>query len=276
MYKEYESYEIGMHRVITPVVKKLIIANVAVFVIQILFSRVFHIYLSSYFGLVPKYVYTKFTVWQIFSYLFLHGSFFHILINMFVLWMFGCELERYWGSREFLFYYFITGVGAGIFSIIADLNSTIPIIGASGAIYGILTAFGIIFPNRLIYIYFIIPIRAKYFVIIFGIITFLSAFSSSATGIAHFAHLGGMVIGFIYLKKNIRLDYILEKWKHFRFNRRLRIIRNKQKRVKDSKEQIDMILDKINEVGYENLTEEEKKILYRASSYLSKEEGKKD
>ncbi len=276
MYKEYESYEIGMHRVITPVVKKLIIANIAVFVVQILFSRVFHIYLSPYLGLVPKYVYTRFAVWQIFSYLFLHGSFFHILINMFVLWMFGSELERYWGSREFLFYYFITGVGAGIFSIIADLNSTIPIIGASGAIYGVLTAFGMIFPNRLIYIYFIIPIRAKYFVIIIGIITFLSAFSSSATGIAHFAHLGGMVIGFIYLKKNIRLKYIIERWKRFRFNRRLRIIRYKQKKIKDSKEQIDMILDKINEVGYENLTEEEKKILYRASIYLSKEEGKKN
>jgi len=276
MYKEYESYEIGMHRVITPVVKKLIIANVAVFILQYLFASAFNINLNPYLGLVPKYVYTKFTVWQIFSYLFLHGSFFHILINMFVLWMFGCELERYMGSREFLFYYFITGVGAGIFNIIFDLNSTIPIIGASGAIYGILTAFGIIFPNRLIYIYFIIPIRAKYFVIIFGIITFLSAFSSSSSGIAHFAHLGGMVVGFIYLRKNIRLDYILERWKRFRFNRKLRIIRSKQKKVKDSKEQIDMILDKINEVGYENLTEEEKKILYRASGYLSREEGKKN
>ena len=276
MYKEYESYELGMHRVITPVVKKLIIANVVVFVIQILFSRMFHIYLSPYLGLVPKDVYTRFTVWQIFSYLFLHGSFFHILFNMFFLWMFGSELERYWGSREFLFYYFITGVGAGIFNIIMDLNSTIPIIGASGAIYGILTAFGMIFPNRLIYIYFIIPIRAKYFVIIIGIITFLSAYWTSNTGIAHFAHLGGIVIGFIYLKKNIRLKYIIERWKRFRFNRRLRIIRDKQKKIKDSKEQIDTILDKINEVGYENLTEEEKKILYRASIYLSKEEGKKN
>ncbi len=275
MYKEYESYEIGMHRVITPVVKKLIIANVAVFVIQYLFASK-GVYLSSYLGLVPKYVYTKFTVWQIFSYLFLHGSFWHILMNMFFLWMFGCELERYWGSREFLFYYFVTGVGAGIFNIILDLNSTIPIIGASGAIYGILTAFGIIFPNRLIYIYFLIPIRAKYFVIIIGIITFLSAFSSAPSGIAHFAHLGGIVIGFIYLRKNIRLEYIMERWIRFRFNRRLKIVRDKQKRVRDSKEQIDMILDKINEVGYKNLTEEEKKILYRASIYLSKEEGKKN
>jgi len=275
MYKEYESYEIGMHRVMTPVVKKLIIANVVVFVIQYLFASK-GIYLSDYLGLVPKDVYTKFTVWQIFSYLFLHGSFFHILINMFVLWMFGSELERYWGSREFLFYYFITGIGAGIFNIIMDLNSTIPIIGASGAIYGILTAFGMIFPNRLIYIYFIIPIRAKYFVIIIGIITFLSAYWTSNSGIAHFAHLGGIVIGFIYLRKNIRFNYIIEKWKRFRFNRKLRIIRSKQKKIKDSKEQIDTILDKINEVGYENLTEEEKKILYRASIYLSKEEGKKN
>ena len=84
---------------------------------------------------------------------------------MFVLWMFGSELERYFGSREFLLYYFITGVGAGIFSVIFDYNSVIPIIGASGAIYGILTAFGMIFPNRLIYLYFLIPVRAKYFVI---------------------------------------------------------------------------------------------------------------
>jgi len=276
MYQEYESYEVGMNRVITPVVKYLIIANAAAFILQILFAKIFHISLSPYLGLVPKYVYTKFTVWQLFSYLFLHGSFWHILINMFVLWMFGCELERYWGSKEFLFYYFVTGVGAGIFSIIFDFNSTIPIIGASGAVYGILTAFGIIFPNRLIYIYFIIPIRAKYFVIIFGIITFLSAFSTTSSGIAHFAHLGGMVIGFIYLKKNLRLEYIIEMWRQFRFSRRLKNIRNKQKRVRDFKEQINIILDKINEVGYENLTEEEKKILHKVSSYLSKEEGKKN
>ena len=85
-----------------------------------------------------------------------------------------------------------------------------------------------------------------------------------------------MVIGFIYLKKNLRLEYIIEKWRRFRFNRRLKIVRDKQKRVRDSKERIDIILDKINKVGYENLTEEEKKILYKASSYLSKEEGEKN
>jgi membrane associated rhomboid family serine protease len=275
MYKEFENYEIGIRSIITPVVKFLLITNVSVFIIQIIFSNMFHIQLSSYLGLIPKYVYTEFTLWQLVSYLFLHGNFFHILINMFVLWMFGCELERYWGSREFLFYYFVTGIGAGIFSVIFDYNSTIPIIGASGAIYGILTAFGIIFPNRLIYVYFLIPIRAKYFVMIFGVITLLSAISASSSGIAHFAHLGGMVIGFIYLRKNFHSEYIIEKWRQFRINIKLRAIRNKQKKIRVFKEQVNSILDKISKVGYENLTEEEKKILHKASIFLLKEEGEK-
>ncbi|MFC1562780.1 rhomboid family intramembrane serine protease [candidate division KSB1 bacterium] len=274
MYQEYQRYEIGMNRAITPVVKLLIIANAAVFICQILFAEIFHISLSPYLGLVPKYVYTRFTLWQIFTYLFLHGGFFHILINMFVLWMFGCELERYFGSKEFLFYYFATGVGAGIFSIIFDYNSIIPIIGASGAIYGILTAFGMIFPNRLIYLYFFIPIRAKYFVIIFGIITLLSAISASHTGIAHLAHLGGMIIGFIYIKKNFRFEQLFEAWRHYKFNLRLKNIRKRQKKVRNFKERINIILDKINEVGYENLTEEEKEILQKASNFFTREDEK--
>ncbi len=272
MYHEYQSYEVGMNRAITPVVKKLIIANAVVFILQIILVKSFHFSLYPYFGIVPKYVYTKFTVWQIFSYLFLHGGFFHILMNMFILWMFGCELERYWGSREFLFYYFVTGAGAGIFNIIFDYNSLIPIIGASGAIFGILTAFAMIFPNRIIYLYFFIPIRAKYFVIILGIMTFLAARFSSSSGIAHYAHRGGMVIGFIYLRKSLNFEYIIEAWGRFKADHRLKTIRKKQREYKNFKEQVNTILDKINEVGYENLTQEEKEILRKASSYLSKDD----
>ncbi len=276
MYREIQNYEIGMYRAFTPIVKKLIIANAVVFVLQILFAKVFLISLSPYFGLVPKYIHTKFTIWQLFTYLFLHGGFFHILINMFVLWMFGSELERHFGSKEFLFYYIITGVGAGIFSIIFDYNSTIPIIGASGAIYGILTAFGMVFPNRLIYLYFFIPIRAKYFVIILGIMAFLSAKYASHSGIAHIAHLGGMVIGFIYLRKNFRLEYIVELWRHFIINRRLKNVRKRQRKIKNFKEQVNVILDKIYKVGYNNLTPEEKEILQKASKYFSKEDEEKN
>lgn len=270
MYRQYDSYEIGVFRAITPVIKYLIIANAVIFVAQIIFSQRLDIYLSSYLGLIPKFTYTKLTVWQFFTYLFLHGSFYHILINMFVLWMFGCELERYWGSREFLFFYFLTGVGAGVFSVVFNFGSTIPVIGASGAVYGVLTAFGMIFPNRLIYLYFLIPVRAKYFVIIIGVITFLSAFSSSASGIAHFAHLGGMVIGFIYLKKGFRFEELMEKWRTYRMHRRLKVIRTKQKQEKDLKERMNNILDKINEFGYESLSEEEIRILNKASQYLFK------
>jgi membrane associated rhomboid family serine protease len=165
-----------------------------------------------YLGLIPEQVIGRGWVWQLVSYMFLHGSFFHILLNMLALWMFGSELEYLWGSKRFLQYYFITGIGAGLTNTLFQPHSLAPIIGASGAIYGLLLAYGMYFPDRRIYLYFLFPIPAKYFVIIFGGLEFLEAFNRSHDGVAHLAHLGGLAFGFLYLKA--------WKWGWFRRRRR--------------------------------------------------------
>ncbi|RKY83992.1 rhomboid family intramembrane serine protease [candidate division KSB1 bacterium] len=268
MYYQYNRVKIGFGSYLTPAVKKLILINVGVFIFQV-FSTV---NLNPVFGLVPKFIYTRFWIWQLFTYMFLHGGFFHLFWNMFGLWMFGCEIERYWGSKEFLKYYIITGMGAGIFNFIFTPTSYIPIIGASGAIFGILTAFGLLFPDRLIFLYFLFPIKAKYFVLFFGAITFFSAFSHTGDGIAHFAHLGGMVVGYLYLKSDWRLYRIKKYFENRKKKKNLKVYWNKKRKEEEFKGRVDAILDKINEVGYDNLTDEEKKILRRASNFFSDDE----
>lgn len=184
----------------TPAVKALVIANAAVFVLQLLDGMAGGSGFLSSFGLRSSDVSQRFFVWQLVTYLFLHGGFFHLFFNMFVLWMFGGELERSWGPREFLRFYFVCGVGAGVVNVLADLDSTIPTIGASGAVYGVLLAYGLLFPTRIIYLYMIIPMPAKYFVMLIGGIAFYASFSGSGGGVAHFAHLGGMLFGYLYLR----------------------------------------------------------------------------
>ncbi|OGL39110.1 MAG: hypothetical protein A2042_07875 [Candidatus Schekmanbacteria bacterium GWA2_38_11] len=208
---------------LTPAVKNLIIANGAVFFLQAI-SGYKIIYL---FGLVPQLVIGKFYFWQVFTYQFLHGGLFHILFNMLALWMFGGELERIWGSSSFLKYYFLCGVGAGICTVIFLSASLNPTIGASGAIYGVLLAYGLLFPDRIIYIYMLFPMKAKHFVILMGAVSFFSSISATQSGIAHIAHLGGMVFGYLYLKKwdvkgIVRKLYL--KIKYARLKRKLKII----------------------------------------------------
>jgi membrane associated rhomboid family serine protease len=181
-------------------VRMLIVANVAVFVLQVLDGFAGGMSFLPSFGLIPAAVVERFHLWQLATYLFLHGGFFHILFNMFVLWMFGGELERTWGTREFLRFYLVCGVGAGITTVLADPGSTIPTVGASGAIYGLLLAYGLLFPDRIIYLYMIIPMPAKYFVLLIGGIAFLASLGSPGDGIAHIAHLGGMIFAFLYLR----------------------------------------------------------------------------
>ncbi len=178
-----------------PGVKNLLMATIVVFVAQILLPFIVRV---DVFGLVPAYVVSKFYVWQLVTYMFLHGSFGHIFFNMFGLWMFGSELERTLGTREFVKYYFITGIAAGISSVLWNWGSYIPTIGASGAIYGILAAYALFFPDRYVYLYFLFPIKMKYLAIILGALAFLSMYNQD--GIAHIAHLGGMVVGYFYLR----------------------------------------------------------------------------
>ena len=136
-------------------VKYLVIANLVIYVWQ---SFAGAQKIIQIFGLTPAYVIGELFLWQLVTYLFLHGDFFHILFNMFALWMFGSELERAWGSKEFLKFYLVTGVGAGLFSVALEPGSLIPTIGASGSVYGILMAYGMMFPERYIYLYFLFPV----------------------------------------------------------------------------------------------------------------------
>ena len=253
-----------------PAIKWLLIINVAAFLgPRVLYLNLDVIYRT--FGLVPAYVLGKLYIWQPVTYMFLHGGTWHILMNMFILWMFGSELERTWGSREFLKFYFAAGIGAGIinfaFGVFNTATNLTPIIGASGAIYGILVAYAMLFPERYVYIYFLIPVKVKYLVIFLVAIEFLSTYR--ADGIAHFAHLGGALVGFLYLKLDWR--WKLRKWSPSEVIRRVKTAQSAKKSQEEAEmmEEVDAILDKINQVGYENLTRREKKILEKASDKLS-------
>ncbi|MBN1569303.1 MAG: rhomboid family intramembrane serine protease [Acidobacteria bacterium] len=185
---------------VTRTVKTLIIINISIYVLQIISGRLGSDFIELYFGLVPLRVTHEGMLWQFVTYMFLHGGVFHIFFNMLTLFMFGNELERYWGTHRFLIYYFITGIGAGVCSWLVSMHSFSVVIGASGAIYGLLLAYGLIYPNRIVYLNFLLPLKVKWLVLIMGAMAFLSSISGSEPGVASIAHLGGMVIGYLFLK----------------------------------------------------------------------------
>ena len=189
-----------------PGVKWLLIVNIGLFILYFLAVRSGLGALFQHFALVPAAVVELLAVWQLVTYLFLHdpGGFSHILGNMFMLWMFGTDLERAWGTKRFLQYYFLCGIGAGLCVVAGNaLAGTMNTrtIGCSGAIYGLLLAYGMLWPDRVILFNFLFPIKAKYFVMIMGAIAFLSSFGSSDSGVSHIAHLGGMIFGYLFLKR---------------------------------------------------------------------------
>ena len=218
---------------LTPAIKAIILANVAIFIAGWLAGAVGlpTRAINSIFGLTPSAVLTRLYVWQLVSYMFLHGGVFHILFNMLALWMFGVELERMWGSRYFTKFYFVTGVGAGLVHMLLSLTPfgagayVIPTVGASGAIYGVLLAFAMYFPNRPILIYMLFPVPAKYAVMIMGALAFMAAGEGSGTGVANTAHLGGLLVGYLYLKRGrinlgSEIKYRYLKWRINRMRRR--------------------------------------------------------
>jgi rhomboid family protein len=184
----------------TRTVKTIIFINVAVFLVQIIaqIAGIRAIFVA--FALIPWRVTHELTLWQFITYMFLHGGVFHILFNMLTLYMFGNELERYWGAARFLRYYLITGIGAGVCSWIVGPESSIAIVGASGAIYGILLAYGLLYPNRIVYLNLLLPIKVKWMVLIMGAVAFLSSITGGEPGVAHVAHLGGMLVGYVMLR----------------------------------------------------------------------------
>jgi membrane associated rhomboid family serine protease len=290
-YNYYRPSLFGGFKFFPPVIKALLISNVAVFLLADILAR-FTIngvpidpYIAEILFLFP--LGNGFHVWQLFTYMFMHGGVTHLLFNMFALWMFGMELENEWGSRKFLLYYMICGLGAGLSNLfIGPLFTTPgPTVGASGAIYGVLIAFGIMYPDRPIFMFFLPPIRAKYFVTFYILLELYSGIASTADNVAHFAHLGGAAVGLIFLM----IDQDRIPFKRFWMRSRPRILKGEQasrfsaprreeitdasyKDIEESdidQKRIDAILDKISQHGYQSLSEDEKRVLFDASKRLN-------
>ena len=215
---------------ISPAVKALIIANIVMFVFAWFSGTV-----QDWLGMQPAAVVGKGQLWRLATYMFLHsrGGVGHILFNMLALWMFGVELERMWGTRYFLKFYFFCGVCAALTTVVlsfvplaifASLYQSLTI-GASGAIFGVLLAYALYFPHRPILVMFVFPVPAKYFVMIMGGISLLASLGASSGGIAHPTHLGGLAAGYLYLKKprlNVKaeIQYRFVKWRINRMRRK--------------------------------------------------------
>ena len=213
---------------ITPAVRFLLYANIAVYIVSLFYRP-----LIDWFGLVPEFVIHRYWLWQPVTYMFLHArNPAHILFNMLGLWMFGVELERLWGTKFFARYYAITGIGAGLTTLVVSLLPFGPTesiyysatIGASGALYGVLLAYALYYPNRPILMFFLFPVPAKYFVMILGGLAFLNSIQGGGT-VAEVTHLGGLVIGYIYLKTGrggftAEIKYRYLKWKMNRLRRK--------------------------------------------------------
>ena len=251
----------------TNAIKVLVSVNFGIFVLQTL-SNAEGLFFPL-FGLVPRMVWSELMIWQPFTYLFFHGGIWHVLINMFVLWMFGSELERLWGKSHFLKFYFVTGVGSGFLTMLFSLQSITPIVGASGAVYGVLLAYGLTYPNRQIYLYGIIPIKSIWFVIGIGMIAFMSSFNNISQ-VSHITHLSGMLIGYLMLKRPVE-------WRLLWFSIRkrtleYRVVQEEKKATHRQKieQDIDIILDKINREGFDSLSQKEQDNLYKNSRSLSR------
>jgi len=239
------NYRFSVNFYITPAIQWLIIANVAVYllenILQVFWGTTAYHLFQMYFGLVPSGVVPGLRIWQPLTYHFLHDirSIWHLLTNMFMLWMFGRELELVWGRNRFLQYYFLTGIGAGLINVLVRAVPTlwgrapydIPTIGASGAIFGVLLACAILFPDRQVYLFPIpIKITMRTLVMIMTALEFLGTFGLGGDDISHVCHLGGMLVGYIYLRRGSFLYSVrnsVSDWKMERNKKRFQVYMNK-------------------------------------------------
>ena len=294
----------GGFRFFPPVIKFLLISNVSVWLLVDFLLLPFKLYeipiggsggiITYYFALWP--LGPNFWPWQLFTYMFMHGGFGHIFFNMLALWMFGMELENTWGSKKFAVFYLLCGVGAGLTNLLAGplLGQGLPTVGASGAVFGVLIAFGMMFPDRPVYVYFLLPVKAKYFITVFFLLELFYGVTGTTDGVAHFAHLGGAVVGFAYMLSELGVIPIRTWWNRARSDisytsgPRERTFRTPRGAgdVRDAEfydigsgkstpsdnsvdqEVIDAILDKISKGGYQSLSENEKRVLNEASKKI--------
>lgn len=259
----------------SPVIKILLLVTTGIYFLQLLIPQ-----LTGYLAFTPLVTFQSFPLYlyQIVTYMFLHGGFFHLLFNMLMLWMFGTEIERAWGSRSFFRFYLIGGICGALLTLgvfLATGGSAMlgatggPVVGASGAIYAILIAYWLMFPDRILYLYFFFPVPVKFAVPIMMLIGFFAGGANGGT--AHMAHLGGALFGLAYLKLDWRWLAIGRKLKNLRYKRQEAKLHKRRQEAEDIMRKVDAILDKINEVGMENLTKAERKFLEDASSQLSKQ-----
>ncbi|MCX6357604.1 MAG: rhomboid family intramembrane serine protease [Candidatus Aureabacteria bacterium] len=264
MMNEYQSPLFAVHAT-SPAVKRLVIAGVVCFVLQQLVGDRF----TVLFGLVPGLVFRHLYLWQLVTYLFLHASPLHLLFNMFALWMFGREVEMVLGTRRFCAFYFFCGAGAGLCSALLYAPGTV-VMGASGAIFGLIVAFAMLFPDRVVtlLLFFVIPLRmrARQLVLLFAGVELLFIISSVRGDlVAHFAHLGGALFGYLYMRS----------WKRMDARPGLKRASPAWLRVSPEPDggatlraRLDQVLDKIALRGYAGLTEEERELLRKAKDEL--------
>lgn len=294
----YSPSGFGGFSLFPPVIKMLLISNIGLYLIQFFLSSYtingipIEEYVIRYFALIP--LGYGFKLWQPVTYMFLHADFTHVFFNMFALWMFGAELEQVLGSKKFTLYYFVCGIGGGLAHLLlgpALGGHPAPTIGASGAVYGVLLAFGMLFPDRPIYLYFLLPIKAKYFVTMYILLEIFAVGSNDL--VAHLAHLGGAFTGYVFLLIETRrfpfqkfFSALKRKSEYQVYNRSdyhdepeetkfydIRTGRSvdghpKQETNVITQKMVDEILDKISKGGYQSLTAEEKRILFEASKHL--------
>jgi len=288
-----------------PVLKKILFANGIVFFIQLISQMIVYGYTSDGYTLSYEYFLTKyfalnsiftvgdhnnFYIWQLLTYQFMHGSFTHILFNMFMLWMFGMEIENIMGSKKFLIFYLACGFGAGLLQLFLSQlfeGGMGPTIGASGAVFGVMIAFAMYFPDRYVFIYFLIPVKAKYLIAFLVVLEFMSVGDRSF--VAHLAHIGGAITAFFFIlydrRNRIGAGNVFGSFKksnnRFSSSSLRNAFKSRPKDVEDAKfydineskkddtidyqEEVDRILDKISQHGYQKLSESEKKTLFEAS-----------
>jgi membrane associated rhomboid family serine protease len=260
-----------------PGVRNLVIANVVVFLLSALAGPEFY----RHFGMVPRLVLEQRWIWQPLTYMFVHGGFFHLFFNVFMLWMFGMAVESAWGTGPFLKFYFMCGLGVAGLTLLVSPHSGAALIGASGAIYGLLVAFAMLYPDAVMYLYFIIPVKAAHMAILCGFIEFFSMASEGNQGVSRFAHLAGMGIAYVY----IRWWWVLKARTKsaFRgvipeaaFRRRPRAAQPEPRpeapeaepAPETGMEDVDRILDKILANGLGSLTQEEREVMRRYSDRM--------
>ena len=242
-------------------VMKIIFANVIIYLLQSIYSPM----MVYYFGLTPAIILTKYYVWQLCTYMFLHGNFFHIFLNMYALMLFGIPVEQLWGSKKFVIYYFFTGIGAGITifiinTVMGGSGLFVPTIGASGAVFGLLLAFGVLFPDVELLVFFFIPMKAKFLVILYGGIEFMSLLSAGTeSSVSHVGHLGGLVCGLIFFLVTRRrgIEFTARKMKA----KMGKELKEREKVIKIENElsvdRLSAILEKLKRGGAEAISDDE-------------------